>query len=44
MITSHNQFNIGIDGSYQATEALKGSIIKSSDWQRSQGASLLRGR
>lgn len=44
MNTSQNQFNIGIDGSYQTVESPRGAIVNASGWQRSQGASLLRGR
>jgi len=44
MNTSQNQFNIGIDGTYQTIEAIKGAIIGTPDRQRREGASLLRGR
>lgn len=39
-----NQFSIAIDSSYQTIEMPRGTIIKTSDWRRGQGAGLLRGR
>jgi len=44
MNTSQNQFSIGIDGSYNAIETPKTTSINTSNWHRSEGASLLRGR
>lgn len=44
MNTSQNQFSIGIDGSYKVIETPRNTLINTSSWHRSEGASLLRGR
>ncbi len=44
MNTSQNQFNIGIDGTYQTIEMPRSAIIGTGERQRREGACLLRGR
>lgn len=44
MITSNNQFSIGLDGSHQAPEPVQTPFLRSSEFRRAEGASLIRGR